>query len=98
MEGFAAGNGDSKAQLLGDGYGPGFHGTVATLILSKVGVKIGSPQVLLPHSPWITRKQELGRTSRFAAVTSYLATNQTERAAVRSTNAILSSPSYRLGP
>ena len=34
---------DSKARLLGYSYGPGYKGTVATLILSKKGVKIGVP-------------------------------------------------------
>ena len=34
---------DSKARLLGYSYGPGYKGTVATLILSKTGVKIGVP-------------------------------------------------------
>jgi hypothetical protein len=34
---------DSKARLLGYSYGPGYKGTVATLILSKTGVKIGIP-------------------------------------------------------
>jgi hypothetical protein len=34
---------DVKARLLGYGYGPGYKGTVATLILSKSGVKIGIP-------------------------------------------------------
>jgi len=34
---------DSKARLLGYGYGPGYKGTVSTLILSKTGVKIGIP-------------------------------------------------------
>ena len=34
---------DQRARLLGYGYGPGYKGTVATLILSKTGVKIGIP-------------------------------------------------------
>ena len=34
---------DRQAHLLGYGYGPGYKGTVATLILSKTGVKIGIP-------------------------------------------------------
>jgi hypothetical protein len=34
---------DLKARLLGYRYGPGYKGTVATLILSKTGVKIGIP-------------------------------------------------------
>jgi hypothetical protein len=34
---------DMKARLLGYSYGPGYKGTVATLILSKAGVKIGIP-------------------------------------------------------
>jgi hypothetical protein len=34
---------DPKARLLGYSYGPGYKGTVATLILSKTGVKIGVP-------------------------------------------------------
>ena len=34
---------DAKARLLGYSYGPGYKGTVATLILSKTGVKIGVP-------------------------------------------------------
>ena len=34
---------DLKARLFGYGYGPGYKGTVATLILSKSGVKIGIP-------------------------------------------------------
>ena len=32
---------DPQANLLGYGYGPGYKGTVATLILNKTGVKIG---------------------------------------------------------
>ena len=34
---------DVKARLLGYSYGPGYKGMVATLILSKSGVKIGIP-------------------------------------------------------
>ncbi|HEY3823646.1 MAG TPA: hypothetical protein VGL82_03765 [Bryobacteraceae bacterium] len=34
---------DPKARLLGYSYGPGYKGTVATLLLSKKGVKIGIP-------------------------------------------------------
>ena len=34
---------DTKARVLGYSYGPGYKGTVATLILSKSGVKIGVP-------------------------------------------------------
>src|SRR5215472_15196856 len=34
---------DLQAHLLGYSYGPGYKGTVATLILSKTGVKIGIP-------------------------------------------------------
>ena len=34
---------DTKARLLAYSYGPGYKGTVATLILSKAGVKIGIP-------------------------------------------------------
>src|SRR4051812_39303914 len=34
---------DLKAHLVGYSYGPGYKGTVATLILSKKGVKIGIP-------------------------------------------------------
>jgi hypothetical protein len=34
---------DNKARLLGYSYGPGYKGTVATLTLSKNGVKIGVP-------------------------------------------------------
>ena len=34
---------DIKARVLGYGYGPGYKDTVATLILSKSGVKIGVP-------------------------------------------------------
>lgn len=34
---------DPKARLLGYSYGPGYKGTVATLILSKSAVKIGIP-------------------------------------------------------
>src|SRR5215475_8281742 len=34
---------DTKARLLAYSYGPGYKGTVATLILSKTGVKIGIP-------------------------------------------------------
>jgi hypothetical protein len=34
---------DAKARILGYCYGPGYKGTVATLILSKTGVKIGIP-------------------------------------------------------
>lgn len=36
-------NPDLGAHLLGYSYGPGYKGTVATLILSKKGVKIGIP-------------------------------------------------------
>jgi hypothetical protein len=39
----AAETADSKARLFGYSYGPGYKGTVATLILSKTGVKIGIP-------------------------------------------------------
>ena len=45
---------DSKRCLLGDGYGPGDQGTVATLILSKTGVNVTIPQVISPDSSWIT--------------------------------------------
>jgi hypothetical protein len=34
---------DAQAHLLGYSYGPGYKGMVATLILSKKGVKIGIP-------------------------------------------------------
>jgi hypothetical protein len=34
---------DAKARLFGYSYGPGYKGTVATLLLSKTGVKIGIP-------------------------------------------------------
>src|SRR5215471_12597545 len=34
---------DPRARLLGYSYGSGYKGTVATLILSKTGVKIGIP-------------------------------------------------------
>ena len=34
---------DLRAHLLGYSYGPGYKGTVVTLILSKTGVKIGIP-------------------------------------------------------
>ena len=34
---------DATARVLGYGYGPGYKDTVATLILSKTGVKIGIP-------------------------------------------------------
>jgi hypothetical protein len=34
---------DEKARLIGYAYGSGYEGTVATLILSKAGVKIGIP-------------------------------------------------------
>lgn len=34
---------DPKVRLFGYSYGPGYKGTVATLILSKAGVKIGIP-------------------------------------------------------
>lgn len=34
---------DLKARVIGYVYGPGYKGTVATLILSKTGVKIGIP-------------------------------------------------------
>jgi hypothetical protein len=34
---------DPQAHLFGYSYGPGYKGTVATLILSKTGVKIGIP-------------------------------------------------------
>lgn len=39
----AAESSDPQAHLLGYSYGPGYKGTVATLILSKTGVKIGIP-------------------------------------------------------
>lgn len=39
----AAETSDPKARLFGYSYGPGYKGTVATLILSKAGVKIGIP-------------------------------------------------------
>lgn len=45
----AAETADTKARLLGYSYGPGYKGTVATMILSKTGVKIGIPHgVSLP--------------------------------------------------
>lgn len=34
---------DPTARILGYGYGPGYKGTVATIILSKTGIKIGLP-------------------------------------------------------
>ena len=34
---------DLQAHVLGYGYGPGYKGIIATLILSKTGVKIGIP-------------------------------------------------------
>ena len=34
---------DPTARVLGFGYGPGCKGTVATVILSKTGMKIGLP-------------------------------------------------------
>jgi hypothetical protein len=37
---------DLQARLLGYSYGPGYKRTVATLILSKTGVKIGIPYKL----------------------------------------------------
>src|SRR5262249_22238365 len=42
---------DETAGLLGYGYGPGYKGTVATLILSKTGVKIGIPYGTLLRDP-----------------------------------------------
>lgn len=35
---------DSSARLFGYSYGPGYRGTVCTLILSKSGAKLGIPQ------------------------------------------------------
>lgn len=34
---------DTKARVVGYSYGPGYKGTIATLILSRTGVKIGVP-------------------------------------------------------
>jgi hypothetical protein len=42
---------DLQAHLLGYGYGPGYKGTVATLILSKTGVKIGIPYGVTVQDP-----------------------------------------------
>jgi len=39
----AAETSDLQAHLLGYSYGPGYKGTVATLIPSKTGIKIGIP-------------------------------------------------------
>jgi hypothetical protein len=42
---------DSQAGLIGYGYGAGYRGVVATLILSRAGVKIGIPYSASFHDP-----------------------------------------------
>lgn len=59
---------DPKARLLGYSYGPGYKGTVATLILSKVGVKIGIPYGASLKDPMHLLAGE-GRVHRHVAVT-----------------------------
>jgi hypothetical protein len=59
---------DPKAKLLGYSYGPGYKGTVATLILSKTGVKIGIPYgASLPDPAGLLAGQ--GKVHRHVAVT-----------------------------
>jgi hypothetical protein len=58
---------DTSARVLGYGYGPGYKGTVATLILSKTGVKIGIPYgASLPDPTHLLAGQ--GKVHRHVAV------------------------------
>ena len=60
---------NEKARLLGFSYGPGYKGVVATLILSKVGAKIGIPYgASLPDPAGLLRGA--GRVHRHIAITS----------------------------
>ena len=59
---------DPKARLLGYSYGPGYKGMVATLILSKQGVKIGIPfGASLPDPAGLLAGE--GKVHRHVAVT-----------------------------
>jgi Domain of unknown function (DU1801) len=58
---------DSKARVLGYSYGRGYKGTVATLILSKTGVKIGIPYGASLQDPAHLLAGE-GRVHRHVAV------------------------------
>src|SRR5262245_15941125 len=59
---------DLKARVLGYSYGPGYKGTVATLILSKTGVKIGIPYGASLRDPTHLLAGE-GKVDRHVAVT-----------------------------
>jgi hypothetical protein len=64
----AAETADLQARVLGYGYGPGYKGTVATLILSKTGVKIGIPYGASLRDPAHLLAGE-GKVHRHVAVT-----------------------------
>jgi hypothetical protein len=64
----AAETADAKAHVLGYNYGPGYKGTVATLILSKTGVKIGIPYGVSLRDPTHLLAGQ-GRVHRHVAVT-----------------------------
>jgi hypothetical protein len=64
----AAETSDAKARVLGYSYGPGYKGMVATLILSKIGVKIGIPYGVSLRDPTHLLAGE-GRVHRHVAVT-----------------------------
>lgn len=58
---------DPQAHLLGYSYGPGYKGTVATLILSKTGVKIGVPYgASLPDPAHLLAGE--GKVHRYVAI------------------------------
>jgi hypothetical protein len=59
---------DLKARLIGFGYGPGYKGTVATLILSKGGVKIGIPYAASVPDPTGLLTGS-GKVHRYVAIT-----------------------------
>jgi len=60
---------DLQARVLGYGYGPGYKGIIATLILSKTGVKIGIPYgAALPDPEGLLTGA--GRVHRHIAITS----------------------------
>jgi hypothetical protein len=60
---------DLEARVIGYGYGPGYKGTVATLILSKSAVKIGIPYgASLPDSAGLLAGA--GKVHRHVAISS----------------------------
>lgn len=64
----AAETSDAKARILGYSHGPGYKGMVATLILSKTGVKIGIPFGVSLRDPTHLLAGE-GKVHRHVAVT-----------------------------